>query len=73
MAYTPPAGWIEALAPVNAGEESTKGRFHTRDTCDNIEHRDRLRQVDKPYSATRCPSCAHPLDTPDLRTGRGTS
>ena len=73
MVYTPPVGWIEASEPTNAGEESTKGRFHTRDTCDNIEHPERLRRVDKPYSATRCTSCADPLDTPDLRPGHGTS
>jgi hypothetical protein len=72
MAYTPPVGWIEAVE-ASAGEESRIGRFHTSDTCDNIEHRDRLRSVDKPYSATRCGSCADWLDTSDLGPERGTS
>ncbi len=73
MAYTPPVGWIEPFDVSSAGEESKKGRFHTRETCDNIELRGRLRSVDKPYTATRCSSCADWLETPDPRPGRGTS
>ena len=69
MPYTPPAGWIEALEPSNAGEESNKGRFHTRDTCEHIEHPDRLRPVDKPYSAIRCTNGADQLDTPTSGPG----
>jgi hypothetical protein len=73
LAYTPPVGWIEAIESSDSGKESRKGRFHTRDTCESIEHHGRLRSVDKPYSAARCSRCADWLDTPDLRPGQETS
>ncbi len=54
MTYTAPGGWIEQYDD-EAGKHS---RFHARTDCPRIRQPDTLRQVDRPYSATRCPGCA---------------
>jgi hypothetical protein len=65
LPYTPPAVWVETLDPRRPGNDA-KGRFHTRDTCEHIDHPDRLRPVDKPYSAARRERFANRLDAADL-------
>jgi hypothetical protein len=56
MSYTPPNGWVEPFGDDDA--ESTSQRFHTRRDCPRIRHPEQLREVDRPYSAARCPGCA---------------
>ena len=54
MEYTPPGGWIEEFSDDSGPHE----RFHSRPDCPRIRRLDHLRQVDRPYSAPRCPGCA---------------
>ena len=54
MTYKPPTGWVEDFTD----EVGVHGRFHTRVDCPRIRRPDRLRPVDRPYSAARCPGCA---------------
>jgi hypothetical protein len=54
MAYTPPGGWVD----VYEDEGGVHSRFHARTDCPRIRQPDQLRQVDRPYSASRCPGCA---------------
>jgi hypothetical protein len=54
MVYKPPGGWIEDYCD-DAGDHS---RFHARTDCPRIRQPERLRQVDRPYSAIRCVGCA---------------
>ena len=54
MSYTPPDGWVEDFT----GGGVTLGRFQARTDCPRIRKPDQLRQVDRPYSALRCPGCA---------------
>ena len=58
MPYSPPDGWIELLEAKSLEADSQLGVFHTRNDCPRIGSADQLRQVDKPYSARRCPGCA---------------
>jgi hypothetical protein len=58
MGYTPPSGWVE---PLGDGEPASAAqRFHSRPDCPRIRHPEQLREVDRPYSAARCPGCADP-------------
>ena len=54
MAYTPPGGWVDEYED----EAGIHSRFHARTDCPRIRHPEQLRQVDRPYSASRCPGCA---------------
>jgi hypothetical protein len=54
MAYTPPGGWVEDYTD----DAGAHGRFHARTDCPRIRKPEQLRQVDRPYSASRCPGCA---------------
>ncbi|MGZ4589795.1 MAG: hypothetical protein ACXV3C_00315 [Actinomycetes bacterium] len=56
MGYVPPSGWVETR-PTAEGEP-VAARFHTRPDCPRLQGGE-LRQVDKPYSAARCPLCAN--------------
>jgi len=56
MTYVPPSGWVETRTAAVEGSPIT-ARFHIRRDCVRIEG-GALRQVDKPYSAARCPLCA---------------
>ena len=56
MTYTPPNGWVEPFGDDDTG--SVSQRFHARRDCPRIRHPEQLREVDRPYSAARCPGCA---------------
>jgi hypothetical protein len=56
MAYTPPSGWVEELDKADHGPRSSA--FHRDEHCAAVVNPDRLRPVDKPYSAKLCPTCA---------------
>ena len=56
MNYAAPKGWIEVLP--RSGEGSQHSTFHLRQVCERIKDPDRLREVDRPYSAARCRVCA---------------
>ena len=58
MPYRPPSGWVEDLVDEDEQDPSASQRFHTTYQCRLIRDPKRLRYVDKPYSATRCPACA---------------
>ena len=64
MAYLPPSGWVETR-PTAEGEP-VAARFHTRRDCPRLLG-GALRQVDKPYSAARCPLCANEVAGPAAR------
>jgi hypothetical protein len=55
MSYTPPSGWVE---PIGDDSGSATQRFHSRRDCPRIRYPEQLREVDRPYSAARCPGCA---------------
>jgi hypothetical protein len=56
MAYIPPTGWVEELDKAELGSRSSA--FHRDEHCPAVMFPDRLRPVDKPYSAKPCPTCA---------------
>jgi hypothetical protein len=56
--YIPPTGWIERIPPVSV-DRVRQERFHTRRDCPAIPASASVRVADKPYSAARCPRCAH--------------
>jgi hypothetical protein len=53
MTYAPPPGWVEPH-----GDDGVASKFHTRTDCPRVRHPDKLRPVDRPYSAVRCAGCA---------------
>lgn len=61
MTYLPPAGWVEPRTVTDTTSNTrllTYGFFHTRTDCRHVRRADLLREVDKPYSAARCLTCA---------------
>jgi len=58
--YEPPSGRVIDLVDEDEQDPSARQRFHTTYQCRLVRDLNRLRYVDKPYSATRCPSCARP-------------
>jgi hypothetical protein len=61
MTYLPPTGWVEPRTATDTSTNQHKilyGFFHSRADCRHVRRADLLREVDKPYSAARCPACA---------------
>lgn len=56
VTYVPPAGWTEDFRGDTWGR--IRASFHRRRDCVRIRDAADLREVDKPYDATRCSHCA---------------
>jgi hypothetical protein len=70
MAYQPPSGWVESRPQDHEadGEVRAYGRFHMTTDCPRIRNAQDLRRVDRPYSASRCSTCASPVADPSPYT-----
>jgi hypothetical protein len=59
MSYAPPPGWVEVLPQTASNPFAPKTRFHINRDCPRARTTAQaMRPADRPYSTTRCGTCA---------------